>query len=217
MAYIVAADLRERTRASFAADIALTENDGTDAYIDLIIAQMSAQVELDLGDDFEPPSPDNDETLLVDGYGRERLNIQRRVRSLTTVETLNAANQFISQAPTTWSLRKSLNAAGTAMKIGPDGKGLRRDFLDALPGLTTTCWPYGAETVRLTGKFGWAAVPSDIKRLVALKVYDAVKARSDPLTSITQRTTVDSVVIYGESREMLDISARYRRGAAYVG
>ena len=86
---------------------------------------------------------------------------------------------------------------------------------DSAPGV----WPMGAGTVKLTGKFGWAAVPDDIKRLVALRVYDQIKANSDPLTSITQRTTVDAVITYGPSREVTDIEDRYRRqpALAYIG
>lgn len=218
MAYIAAADLRERTRKSWAADIVLTENEGTDAYLDLVIAQVASQVELDLGDDFDPPSPDNDETLLVQGWGTSRLRVPRRVRSLTTVEVLTSPpSTYQTQVSTSYALRKSLNSTGTAMLPGPDGRGRKHDWLEAYPGLTTTSWPCAADAVRLTGKFGWAAVPDDIKRLVALKVYEMVKAKADPLSRITQRFTADATVLYGESREITDITTRYQRGMALVG
>jgi hypothetical protein len=59
-------------------------------------------------------------------------------------------------------------------------------------------------------------VPDDIKRLVALIVYDTVKATSDPITRLTQKSTVDAVFTYGESREMARISTIYSRGMPVV-
>jgi hypothetical protein len=104
-----------------------------------------------------------------------------------------------------------LNTAGTAMI-----EGRVADWLDAVS-LSTTIWPSGADTVRLTGKFGWAAVPDDIKRLVALKTYDLVKGNADPLSRIVQRQTLDATVTYGESTEVADIMSRYQRTPLVVG
>lgn len=210
MAYIAAADFRERTVKPYCANLLLVEADGTDAYLDLIIAQVTTQVELDLADDFEPAGGDPDETIDVDGYGTTRLYTPRRVRSLTTLQSRwSDVSTFTTVAATAYRLRKSLNSGGTAMV---DGR--RSDFIDALPGLFTGVWPYGAETVRLTGKFGWAAVPDDIKRLVALKVYDQIKGNADPLSRIVQRQTFDATITYGASTEVTDIESRYRRTPA---
>jgi len=210
VAYIAAADFRERTVKSYCANLILGEADGLDAYVDLIIAQVTTQVELDLADDFEPPNPDTDEIISVDGGGWSRLYLPRRVRSLTTVET-RALEVFTVQASTTWRLRKSLNAAGSAMV-----EGRVSDWLDAVS-LSTSAWPYGADTVRLTGKFGWAVVPDDIKRLVALKTYDLIKGQGDPLSRIVQRQTFDATVTYGPSAEVTDIMSRYQRTPLVVG
>ncbi|MDQ5815817.1 MAG: hypothetical protein M3516_05945 [Actinomycetota bacterium] len=210
MAYVVAADFRERTVKPYCAHLILGEADGTDAYIDLIIAQVTTQVEIDLADDFEPPNPDSDEVISVDGSGWGRLYLPRRVRSLTTVET-RALEVYTVQASTTWRLRKSLNAAGTAMV-----EGRVSDWLDAVS-LSTSAWSWGADTVRLTGKFGWAVVPDDIKRLVALKVYDQIKGNADPLSRIVQRQTLDATITYGPSTEVTDIMARYQRTSLIVG
>ena len=216
MAYIAAADFRERTVKPYCAGLILGETDGIDAYVDLIIAQMVTQVELDLADDFEPPGGDADETIFADGWGTTRLYAPRRIRSLTTVETrMSYLTTFVTQSSTTaYRLRKSLNAAGTAMIDGSTS-----DWLDALPGLAYGVWPWGAETVRLTGKFGWAAVPDDIKRLVALKVYDQIKGTSDPLSRIVQRQTLDATITYGPPEEITAIEARYRRqpSLAFIG
>lgn len=208
MAYIVAADLRERTQGSFAANLILGEGI-TDAYIDSVIAQVSTQVELEVSDDFEPPNPDNDEVIEIDGSGMARLYVPRRVRSLTTVETRWPwLSTYSTQASTTYKLHKSLNSTGTAMVDGRVA-----DYMDALT-ISTGTWPLGGDTVRLTGKFGWAAVPWDIKRLVALRVYTLLKPSSDPLQTIVQRTTADAVLTFGPSVEEQEIVQRYSRQVA---
>ena len=215
MAYIAAADFRERTVKPYCASLILSENDGLDAYVDLIITQVVTQIELDLADDFEPAPGDADETIDVDGWGTTRLYAPRRVRSLTTVSTRWPwETNFTAQASTAYRLRKSLNAAGSAMVDGT-----KNDYLDAMPGLGTGIWPSGAQTIRLVGKFGWAVVPDDIKRLVALKTYDQIKGNADPLSRIVQRQTLDATITYGASTEVTDIVNRYRRSPAlaYIG
>ena len=215
MAYIAAADFRERTVKPYCNNLILGETDGTDVYLDLVIAQVTTQVELDLADDFEPPGGDADEAINVDGWGMNRLYAPRRVRSLTTVEVRYSwLTTYMTQAATAYRLRKSLDSAGTSMV-----EGRTSDWLDAMSSLSTGVWPLGAETVRLTGKFGWAAVPTDIKRLVALKVYDLVKGNGDPMTRIIQRQTLDATITYGPPEEITAIEFRYRRqpALAYIG
>jgi len=213
--YVAAADFRERTVAPWCAGLILGETDGLDAYIDLLIAQVTTRVEIDLGDDFEPVGGDPDETIELNGSGTTRLYTPRRVRSLTTVSTRAADGTLTGQAATLWRLRRSLNAAGTAMLDGA-----KLDWLETLGVLTTASdvWPEGTFNVQLVGKFGWAVVPTDIKRLVALKVYDQIKAKADPLSTIVQRQTFDATITYGPSPEVTDIESRYRRTLpVYVG
>ena len=209
MTYIAAADFRERTVAPYCAGLILGETDGLDSYVDLIITRMVTQVELDLGDDFEPAGGDPDETIDIDGFDRSRIYTPRRVRSLTTVKTRATDGTLTTQASAAWRLHKSLDTAGTAMLDGS-----RLDYLEHL----SDVWPLGTQTVQLVGKFGWAAVPTDIKRLVALKVYDVIKGNADPLSRIIQRQTLDATITYGPSTEIADIENRYRRAlAVYVG
>ena len=213
MAYIAAADLRERTQKSFAANLVIPEGDATDAVLDAIIATVTGHVELDLADDFEPPNPDNDETVDADGYGTTRLYTPRRVRSITTVQTRWPwYTTYVTEGSTAWKLHKSLNSAGSAMIDGRTS-----DWLDAMTGLSTGVWPSGADTVRLVGKFGWAVVPEDIKRLVAKLTYNYVKAKGDP--NVVQRQTVDAVYTYGPDPEIEAIRGRYQRNMAlaYIG
>lgn len=206
MTYIAAADFRLGTAQSWTANLLLGEQDGSDAAIDGAIAAMTTQVELDLQDDFEPRDPDIDQTLEVEGWGRSRLYVPRRVRSLTTVKTRGPDGTLTTVASSAYRLRQSLDMttspAGAAMMDGQ-----RLDYLDHL----STTWPEATNAVQLVGKFGWGAVPVDIKRLVALRVYDLIRAAGDPLSRITQRATVDAVITYGESAEERDIVDRYTR------
>ena len=208
MSYIAAADFRERTVAPYCAGLILGETDGLDSYIDLIITRVVTQVELDLGDDFEPAGGDPDETVECDGSGRARMYTPRRVRSLTTVKLRATDGTLTTQASTAYRLHSSL-IGGTAMLDGA-----RLDYLEHL----TDVWPLGTQTVQLVGKFGWSAVPTDIKRLVALKVYDIIKGNADPLSRIIQRQTLDATITYGPPEEITALENRYRRSLpVYVG
>ena len=208
MSYIAAADFRERTVAPYCAGLILGETDGLDSYIDLIITRVVTQVELDLGDDFEPAGGDPDETVECDGSGRARMYTPRRVRSLTTVKLRATDGTLTTQASTAYRLHSSLSG-GTAMLDGA-----RLDYLEHL----TDVWPLGTQTVQLVGKFGWSAVPTDIKRLVALKVYDIIKGNADPLSRIIQRQTLDATITYGPPEEITALENRYRRSLpVYVG
>lgn len=213
MTYIAAADLRERTRKPWAVGLVLGVEEASDADLDSVIALVATRIELATGDRFDPPVPDNDEALDCAGSGTTRLYVPRRVRSITTLKTRDTAGTLTTQASGSYRLHSSLNAAGTAM-----ADGAHLDWLDVLLPLTVgSVWPSGAATVQITGKFGWAAVPDDIKRLTALLVYDAVKARDDPLSRISSRTTIDAAYTYGEPREVLDILQRYSRPTVLVG
>jgi len=202
VAYVAAADFRERTQKPWTANCLLTEADGTDAYLDLVITQVVTQIELDLDDDFDPPNPDNDETIYVGGTIGSRLYIPRRVRSLTTVSTQPLSGSPTAISSTSYRLHASLNTAGTAMV---DRR--RRDWLDSN---SATIWA-SAGGIQLIGKFGWAVVPGDIKRLASLRVYRMVKANADPLTTITQRTTADAIMTFGPSDEETRIVNNYSR------
>jgi hypothetical protein len=216
VAYVLAADFRIGGLRPWTANIPLTENEGTNAYLDAVVASVTTRVEEDLNDDFEPAGGDPDETIDLDGGGYRRLYVPRRIRSLTTVSTRADDGTLTAQATTLWRLHKSLNTAGTAMS---DGQTV--DYIEVIGtknlSVTGGGWPYGTQTVQLVGKFGWATVPDDIKRLVALRVYGMVKAKADPLTTIVQRTTNDAVLTFGPSTEETEIVERYRRDPVAVG
>jgi hypothetical protein len=205
MAYVAAADFREASRKPWTKSLTLTEADCSDAELDLLIAQVAGLIELELDDDFDPPNPDSDETIIVDGTIGSRLYVPRRVRSLTSVGTRSLGGAVTAIAATAYRLHSSLNAAGTAMLDG----NRKRDWLDSA---SSTTW--ADDGVQLVGKFGWAAPPNDVKRLVALRVYDLVKPTGDPLSTVAQRVTSDGSLVLGESREMARIVAAYGRKMA---
>jgi hypothetical protein len=202
LAYVAADDFREETRKPWTKGLTLTEGDAGEAELDLLIAQVASLVELELDDDFDPPNPDNDETIYVDGTIGSRLYVPRRVRALTTVSTRSLSGTITAVASTSYRLHSSLNAAGTAMLDGTR----KRDWLDSS---SYTTW--ASDSIELVGKFGWAAPPNDVRRLVALRVYDMVKATGNPLSTVVARQTADSSETLGESREMARIVAAYTR------
>jgi hypothetical protein len=202
MAYVVAADFREASRKAWTKGLILGENDVNDAELDLVIAQVAGLIELELDDDFDPPSSDVDETIVVEGTIGSRLWVPRRVRSLTSVGLRSLAGVVTAITASSYRLHSSLNAAGTGMLDGYR----KRDWLDSA---SSTTW--ADDGVQLVGKFGWAAPPGDIKRLVALRVYDMVKGTADPLSTVSQRVTSDGSLVLGESREMARIVAAYGR------
>lgn len=204
MAYVAAADFRVGGLKSYTWDLALTEADGSNTYIDSVVAAAQLQVDADLNDDFEPAGGDPDETIVFAGNGRETLDLPRRCRSLTTVSTRDAAGSLTAWGTGTWRLDKSLNAAGTAMV---DGR--RIDYLEVLVGGLLPCWPTMGGSIELVGKFGWASPPEDVKRYTAKLVYDRIKPRAD--ATITQRTTIDAVITYGPDPELERIRSQYER------
>jgi hypothetical protein len=205
MAYIAADDFRQETQQPWCKGLILTDGDAGEAELDPLIAQAAGLIELELDDDFDPPDPDADQTIFVDGTVGSRLYVPRRVRSLTTVSTRSLSGTITALPATSYRLHSSLSAAGTGMLDG----NRKRDWLDSL---SFTTW--AADGVELVGKFGWAAVPSDVKRLVALRVYDMVKPTDNPLSTVAQRNTADGSEVLGESREMARIVAAYGRKMA---
>jgi hypothetical protein len=129
------------------------------------------------------------------------------VRALTTVSSRNVNGNIVAVQSNRYLLHSSLNAAGTAMV---DQR--KRDWLDSNSGDT---W-YSSGGIQLIGKFGWSAVPLDIKRLISLRVYRLIKATADPLTTITQRTTADAIITFGPSAEETGIMDLYSRAVPAV-
>jgi hypothetical protein len=218
MAYIAAADFTIKGRKSWTRGLTFTEAEGDATAIDAVIADVELWVNDKLQDDFEPAGGDPDTTIDIDGSGTARLYIPKRIRSLTTVSTRAADGTLTAQASTLWRLHSSIEAGVLVGKF---------DYLDVIEGKTLQTvgnfWPMGTQTVRLVGKFGWAAPPNDIKRLVALLVYDYLKPADGKLRKTRTLDTRDATYTFVAAEEMQtgireadDIFSRYSRSFPVV-
>jgi hypothetical protein len=218
MAYIAAADFTIKGRKSWTRGLTFTEAEGDATAVDAVIADVESWVNDKLQDDFEPAGGDPDTTIDIDGSGLPRMYLPKRTRSLTTVSTRAADGTLTAQASTLWRLHSSIEAGVLVGKF---------DYLEVIEGKTLQTvgnfWPVGTQTVRLVGKFGWAAPPNDIKRLVALLVYDRLKPADGKLRK-TQRlqtdqatyTFIDPEVDETGIREADEILARYDRTPSVI-
>jgi hypothetical protein len=177
MAYIVPADFRPETTASWCSGLVLPADQASSGDLTIAIAAISQRIEEKTGDYFTKQTLvlEHDVTPRNTGDEGRRLYLQRRCTAVTTVKlrdytgTLGAA-----QTASLYRLHSSLDTAG-AVQLG------ELDWLDLVPlsagltGLSVTnpwAWPVGPQTVQVTGDFGWTVTPGDIKRATALYVWD---------------------------------------------
>ena len=208
MSYLLAADFVEPTTKPWTVGIHLPESvagneDHLQAVIDNII---EARVDALLGDTFEPAGGDPDTTIEVNAYGGSRLYVPRSIRSITTVQTRSATGALTTESASLYRIVSSVSGGTT--KVG------QIDALDIVPGLnlSTGGWPYGTQTVRLTGKFGFTTPPTDVKRLAAKLTYQFFRPPSAGGTTIQTRQTQDGTITYGSDSEIeaiLDVYGRF--------
>lgn len=190
MAYVSPLDFFVKTKKAWCEGLTFGEEAGDTAYLTTVITQIQEQIENDLSDTFEPPTPDNDITLELDTHGGRRLEIPRRVRSITTLKTRDLNGVLTTEASSLWRLTQSAT--------GADFSGNVFDRVDIVGGqmLSTGLWPYGSQTVQIVGKFGWATTPTDIKRLTALLVYDYLKPINQNLRHTEKLQTSEQSFIF---------------------
>jgi hypothetical protein len=178
MAYVVAADFRAATLKWYTRGLALTDEEAPTADITSAIAAYSGQLDSWASDHYEP---ENALEVVVDQrHYSHMLHLPKRIRTVTTVKTVNYAGTETVETATDWRVHSSLNAAGTDFHESNE-----MDWLEVITGqyLTTGAayWPYGIGTVKITGNWSWGAVPDRIKRAVAILVYDRFRAKGDSL------------------------------------
>jgi hypothetical protein len=182
MTYLVPNDFRTATLNEVCQGVSLTlgaPDNVTDAMLTAAIARFTQRIDQYTHDHFETQST----ALDHDVYVQSRiLYLNKRCTSAGTVKTRDHTGTLTTQAATAYRLHSSLDAAG-AVKQG------ELDYLELLPwgtGLTgpdmfwSWVWPYGPSTVQVGGTFGWSVTPGDIKRALALLVWDHfANARGD--------------------------------------
>lgn len=212
MSYLVPDDFRTASIAEYCEQIDLTIEEADDTRLAAAIARLSQRVDDATNDHF------SSETLTLDlnGGGSPRLYLPQRCTAVTTLSTRNVQGALTTQASTSFRLHSSLDATGVA-RLG------EYDWIDAIvwgPGLTGVyyAWSfdYGEQTVRVTGTFGWMTTPADIKRAVALLVYDHFKPIRQDLRRANRMATADASYDFAQTEptgipEVDGIIAQYRR------
>lgn len=194
MAYVVIADMRSATAKEFARPFLLTTAEAPDTDLTDAIARISEQIDTFTGDHFESTTALTMD-LTVPGYdetgsrGPTRLHLPKRVRTLTAVSTRDEDGTLTVETATNYRLHSSLNAGGTDFNEDADPY----DWIEVVPGKDLSTgdgvWPAGPQAVRVTGNWDWTAVPTDIKKAVAMLAYDHFKPETDNLRRATEWQT----------------------------
>jgi len=195
MAYPVSADFRTTTQAEYCRGLTLTTDEASDAALTATIARVVDRVEALCDDTFVSASATYD----LRGSGTSQLALPARCTAVTTVSTRSYLGALTVQAATTYRLVSSLDTAG-ANRI----PGIPWDYLEIPPyqhftGVvldTGYWWPVGPETIQVVGTFGWTVTPPDIKRAIALLVYDQIKPLAPILRRVSTYNTVDATYEY---------------------
>lgn len=192
MTYLDPAAFRLPSLAEYCAGLALTDDEAETSRLTASISRQSDRFDRLTNDHFETQTAT---TLTLRGNGTSILDLPRRTTAITSVTITNYAGTATVQASTYWRLHSSLNSTGSA--IAYDGA---LDWLEVIPwqyltGLTSgsgSYWPDEPNSVTVVGTFGWTVTPADVKRAVALLVYDQFKPEADILRRANQLSDAGS-------------------------
>lgn len=212
MAILAVADFRAPITNPATANLALTTTEAADALVTSTITAMTARLEDYCHDKFESASV----TVELTGNGLDRLYLPYRFTAISSVKTYDVDGTETVQTSTNYVLHPSLNSTGSAT-VG------ELDWLDVEylgDGLNDTefapyTWPYQRRIV-VAGTAGWTTTPTDIKRALALMVFNHLKPIRNDLGFATRWT--DGTAEYSISQteptgipEADEIIARYTR------
>lgn len=173
MTYLVANDFRAASFDPACNGLLLSDDEANDPRLVEVIASVTQRINAITSDQFETSGSI---ALEVDvQWNSPRLYLPRRTTGVTQVATRDYAGTLTVQAATVYRVHSSLDTAG-AVKVG------ELDYIDivldgaGLAGVSWPfMWPFGTQTVQVTGTFGWTVTPGDIKRACALMVWDVFK------------------------------------------
>jgi hypothetical protein len=173
--YLLAADFRPDTPAAACIGLTLNADEVSSPDLTIVIAAVSQRIDNVTYDHFSQ-LPASVREYDVSGDSK-RLYLDQRCTSVTAVKTRDHTGTLTTQAATAYRLRSSLDSTG-AIELHDT------DYIEILPLGTLLSgpdiywgytWPCGTQTVQVTGNFGWTVTPGDIKHVVALLVWDALK------------------------------------------
>lgn len=197
MALLTAANFRTASLDEVCWQLDLTTTEAPDAALTAAIAGLQVRLEEYCNDLFET----NSLTLDLDGTGNYRLILPRRCTAITTLK-VRGTDGTLGDAQTagTYELHSSLFATGSRrisegaqdwVEVVSSGDGLTLDgYWDIYS------WPHAINAVQIAGSFGWTTAPRDIKRALAIMVYDHFKARRADLRVAESAQGGDFVVRY---------------------
>jgi hypothetical protein len=195
MVYIAPDDFRASTLQWYTQELALDDADIPDELLDDVIAAKSFEFDELTKDHFEA---EDDLELMVDGTGRDKVYLPRRIRTVATVETLSSdGSTYTTQDDTTYTVISSLDADGTGFSPVSDMDLLIVPKPKVLAQVGDgTVWPEGHRNIRVTGDFSWDEPPEIAKRAVALLVWDQIKRFNPDLMrasgyNLPDGTTID--------------------------
>lgn len=175
MPYIVPADLRSATLAEYASGLALTTTDvastGSEALLTAAIVRLSQKLDDLCNDRFSTVS---ETSYTLEANGTDTIVLPHRTTRIYNLTTIDPDDIETLEAAGAYRLTSSLD---------PDGARRVREFdtlsvIPAGPGLSGTRSPWcfdKGRTVTVAADFGWTTTPGDIRRAVALLVYDHFK------------------------------------------
>lgn len=193
MAYVVPNDFRPDTLQAWTLGLPLTVSEAPDAVLTATIAAVALSVDQLCDDHFEP---ETGATVYINGRGLRTLYLPKRIRAVTSVAFRQLDATYVTQTATTYVVEGSALAAATEADVNVSGP----DYLEATSSVSSALggawsggvWPTGARAVRVIGDFSWPVVPSNIKRAVALLVWNWLKPTNDALRRADSMSTQEA-------------------------
>jgi hypothetical protein len=193
MAYLTATQFRTATLAEFCHGLALDTTEAPSGELADAITRLSARLDDWTNDHYESETL----TLGITGTGGTNLLLPKRCTAVTQVHIRNHLGVLTTQDASRYRLHSSLE--GGTRRISTD------DWLELVGGtggLTGLpygqteryLWPTGILSVDVAGSFGWTAVPGDIKRALALLVWDHFKSFRSDLRRASRYQTAELAV-----------------------